>query len=59
MNNWTIDYHHALLIRLMSMALLVCALFAIRLFAGHLWQVGSSLFRRLRQGTPKWRHQKP
>jgi hypothetical protein len=33
MNNWIADYHHILLIRLISLLVLVCALFAFRLLA--------------------------
>jgi hypothetical protein len=58
MSNWIIDYHHALLIRLISLVLLVLVLFALRLLARHVWQVGSSLVRRLPQGTPLCRHQR-
>jgi hypothetical protein len=58
MSNWIIDYHHAWLIRLISLVLLVAVLFAFQLLARHVWQVGSSLVRRLAQGTPLCRHQK-
>ena len=58
MDNWMIDYHHALLIRGISLALLLCALFAFRLLVRGLWQLGSSLMGRLPQGTPICRHQK-
>lgn len=58
MDSWIIDYHHALLLRLIGLALLVCALSVFRLLAGCLRQVGRGLFRHSLQGTPICRQQK-
>lgn len=58
MDNWIIDYHHALLIRLIGLVVLLCVVFTLSLLVRQVCQVGSSLMRHLRQGIPICRHQK-
>jgi hypothetical protein len=58
MHNWIIDYHHAWLIRLIGLVVLLCVVFAFRLLARQVRQLGGTLLRHLPQGTPLCRHQK-
>lgn len=59
MSNWMTDYHHALLLRLLGIALFLGAWTVCRLLVRRIWSFGSLLIQRLPQGAPICWHQKP
>ena len=52
MHSWIIDYHHALLIRLIGLVALLGVVFVFHLLARQVWQIGSSRMRHLEQRFP-------
>lgn len=59
MSHWHFDYHHALLLRLLGMALLLGALAALRVLPPTVWHFATGVSRHTTQSMTIWRHSKP
>ena len=56
MSNWIIDYHHALMLRLLGILLFLGAWVMFTLIGRQVWHAGSNLLQRCAQGIPAWHH---
>ena len=56
MSNWIIDYHHALMLRLVGIVLFLGGWVMLALIGHWVWHVGSSLMQRPQERMPIWHH---
>ncbi len=56
MSNWIIDYHHALMLRLVGVVVFLGVWMTLTLIGRWVWRAASSLMQRPPQGIPLWHH---